>query len=56
MGTGKSKLAIEIGKRFGGEILSADSLHVYKGIDILTNKVTAQELSYFLQRLFIENK
>lgn len=44
-GTGKSKLAIEIGKRFGGEILSADSMQVYKGLDIITNKVTAEELS-----------
>ena len=31
-GTGKSKLAIEIGKRLGGEILSADSMQVYKGL------------------------
>lgn len=44
-GTGKSKLAIEIGKRIGGEILSADSMQVYKGLDIITNKVTAEELS-----------
>ena len=43
-GTGKSKLAIEIGKRFGGEILSADSMQVYKGLDILTNKVSTEEL------------
>ena len=42
-GTGKSKLAIEIGKRVGGEILSADSMQVYKGLDIVTNKVTAEE-------------
>lgn len=44
-GTGKSKLAIEIGKRIGGEILSADSMQVYKGLDIITNKVTLEELS-----------
>ena len=44
-GTGKSKLAIEIGKRIGGEILSADSMQVYKGLDIITNKVTTDELS-----------
>ena len=44
-GTGKSKLAIEIGKRLGGEILSADSMQVYKGLDIITNKVTSEELS-----------
>ncbi|XP_067282236.1 tRNA dimethylallyltransferase isoform X2 [Pseudorasbora parva] len=42
-GTGKSKLAIEIGKRLNGEIISADSMQVYKGLDIITNKVTAEE-------------
>ncbi|KAI5091789.1 tRNA dimethylallyltransferase, mitochondrial [Silurus meridionalis] len=42
-GTGKSKLAIEIGKRLQGEIISADSMQVYKGLDIITNKVTTEE-------------
>ncbi|XP_012673952.2 tRNA dimethylallyltransferase [Clupea harengus] len=42
-GTGKSKLAIEIGKILQGEIISADSMQVYKGLDIITNKVTAEE-------------
>eukprot|EP00063_Salmo_salar_P066890 XP_014041725.1 PREDICTED: tRNA dimethylallyltransferase, mitochondrial-like [Salmo salar] len=42
-GTGKSKLAIEIGKRRQGEIISADSMQVYRGLDIITNKVTAEE-------------
>uniref|UniRef100_A0A1A7WDG2 tRNA dimethylallyltransferase n=2 Tax=Iconisemion striatum TaxID=60296 RepID=A0A1A7WDG2_9TELE len=42
-GTGKSKLAIEVGKRLEGEIISADSMQVYQGLDIITNKVTAEE-------------
>ncbi|KAJ7991907.1 hypothetical protein DPEC_G00288730 [Dallia pectoralis] len=42
-GTGKSKLAIELGKRLQGEIISADSMQVYRGLDIITNKVTAEE-------------
>ncbi|XP_055949856.1 tRNA dimethylallyltransferase-like [Argiope bruennichi] len=42
-GTGKSKLAIELAKRFNGEIISADSMQVYKGLDIITNKVTPEE-------------
>ncbi|XP_061520276.1 tRNA dimethylallyltransferase isoform X2 [Phycodurus eques] len=42
-GTGKSKLAVEIGKRLRGEIISADSMQVYQGLDIITNKVTAKE-------------
>ncbi|PNF25887.1 hypothetical protein B7P43_G11140 [Cryptotermes secundus] len=44
-GSGKSKLAIEIARKFAGEILSADSMQVYKGLDIVTNKVTAEERS-----------
>ncbi|GFT78741.1 tRNA dimethylallyltransferase [Nephila pilipes] len=42
-GTGKSKLAIELAKKFNGEIISADSMQVYKGLDIITNKVTLEE-------------
>ncbi|KAK3858773.1 hypothetical protein Pcinc_035063 [Petrolisthes cinctipes] len=42
-GTGKSKLALEIATRFKGEIISADSMQVYKGLDIITNKVTPEE-------------
>ncbi|XP_066530886.1 tRNA dimethylallyltransferase [Hoplias malabaricus] len=42
-GTGKSKLALEIAKRVQGEIISADSMQVYKGLDIITNKVTLEE-------------
>uniref|UniRef100_A0A8C6T7U8 tRNA dimethylallyltransferase n=1 Tax=Neogobius melanostomus TaxID=47308 RepID=A0A8C6T7U8_9GOBI len=42
-GTGKSKLAIELGQRLQGEIISADSMQVYHGLDIITNKVTAEE-------------
>ncbi|XP_018014765.1 tRNA dimethylallyltransferase [Hyalella azteca] len=42
-GAGKSKLAIEIAQKFNGEIISADSMQVYRGLDIITNKVTAGE-------------
>ncbi|OGN03003.1 MAG: tRNA (adenosine(37)-N6)-dimethylallyltransferase MiaA [Candidatus Yanofskybacteria bacterium RIFCSPHIGHO2_01_FULL_43_42] len=37
--SGKSDLAIKIAKRFGGEIISADSRQVYRGMDIGTGKV-----------------
>lgn len=40
---GKSKLAIDIARKFGGEIISADSMQVYRGLDIVTNKVTDLE-------------
>ena len=38
-GAGKSKLALELAQRFGGEIISADAMQMYKGLDIVTNKV-----------------
>lgn len=37
--SGKSDLAIEIAKKFNGEIISADSRQVYKGMDLGTGKV-----------------
>jgi len=37
--SGKSDLAVAIAKRFSGEIISADSRQVYRGMDIGTGKV-----------------
>ncbi len=42
--TGKSDLAIRIAKKIGGEIISADSRQVYKGLDIGTGKITTKEM------------
>ena len=42
-GAGKSKLALELAQKFGGEIISADAMQMYKGLDIVTNKVTKEE-------------
>ncbi len=41
--TGKSALAVELAKRIGGEIVSADSMQIYKGMDVGTAKVTEEE-------------
>ena len=41
--SGKSALAVEVAKLFGGEILSCDSMQVYRGMDIGTAKVTEEE-------------
>ncbi|MBN1223441.1 MAG: tRNA (adenosine(37)-N6)-dimethylallyltransferase MiaA [Candidatus Aminicenantes bacterium] len=41
-GVGKSATAIRIAKRFNGEILSCDSMQVYRGFDIGTDKIPAQ--------------
>jgi tRNA dimethylallyltransferase len=38
-GTGKSLVAVELAKRIGGEVISADSMQVYKGMDIGTYKI-----------------
>ncbi len=40
---GKSDLAMELARRRGGELVSADSMQVYRGMDIGTAKPTAEE-------------
>jgi len=42
-GVGKSKLAIHLAETFGGQIISADSMQVYRYMDIGTAKPTLQE-------------
>lgn len=37
--TGKSDLGLELAERFGGEIINADAMQLYKGMDIGTAKV-----------------
>ena len=41
---GKTSLSIELAKRIGGEIISADSMQVYRGMDIGSAKVTKEEM------------
>ncbi|XP_022936891.1 adenylate isopentenyltransferase 5, chloroplastic-like [Cucurbita moschata] len=42
-GTGKSRLAIDLATRFPAEIVNADKIQVYEGLDVVTNKVTDEE-------------
>lgn len=42
-GAGKSDLALSLAKRYGAEIVSADSQQVYRGMDIGTGKVASTE-------------
>lgn len=42
--SGKTKLSIKLAHFFGGEIISADSRQVYKGMDLGTGKVTKKEM------------
>ena len=41
---GKTALSIELARRIGGEILSADSMQVYKGMDIGSAKIMPEEM------------
>ena len=41
--TGKTALGVALAEQFGGEIISADSMQIYKGLDVGTAKVTPEE-------------
>ena len=41
---GKSGLGVALAKKYNGEIISADSRQVYRGLDLGTGKVTAEEM------------
>lgn len=41
--SGKTSLSIALAKQFNGEIISADSRQVYRGMDLGTGKVTVEE-------------
>lgn len=42
--SGKTRLAVDIALRFGGEVVSADSMQIYKGMDIGTAKPSREEM------------
>ena len=41
--SGKTSLAVKIAQKYNGEIISADSMQIYKGMDIATAKATEEE-------------
>lgn len=41
--TGKSGLALDLAERLGGEVVNADSMQLYRGMDIGTAKLPAEE-------------
>jgi tRNA dimethylallyltransferase len=43
-GVGKTHAALELARRFAGELVGADSIQVYRGFDIGSSKPTAAEL------------
>jgi tRNA dimethylallyltransferase len=42
--SGKSDLAVAFAKKYNGEVISADSRQVYKGLDIGSGKITKKEM------------
>ena len=42
--SGKTSLSVELAKEINGEIISADSMQVYRGMDIGTAKIKPEEM------------
>ncbi|MDO5568645.1 MAG: tRNA (adenosine(37)-N6)-dimethylallyltransferase MiaA [bacterium] len=51
-GVGKTKLSIELAKKLNAEIVNADSMQVYRGLDIGTAKVSEEEKEGIVHHLF----
>ena len=49
---GKTKLSVHLSKRFNGEIINADSMQIYEGLDIATAKPTMEERDNVPHHLF----
>ena len=42
--SGKTALSVRLAKKLNGEVVSADSMQMYRGMDIGTAKPTAEEM------------
>ena len=42
--SGKTRLGVELAKKYNGEVISADSMQIYKGMQIATAKPTPEEM------------
>lgn len=51
-GVGKTKMSVELAKKYNAEIINADSMQFYKGLDIGTAKVTEEEKEGIPHHLF----
>ena len=51
-GVGKTKLSIEIAKKFNTEIINGDAFQVYRGMNILTAKIKEEEKQNITHHLF----
>lgn len=51
-GVGKTKLSVELAKKYNAEIINADSMQIYKGLDIATAKIKEEEKEGISHHLF----
>lgn len=51
-GVGKTKLSVEIAKRYNGEIINGDAIQIYKGLDIGSAKIKDEEMEGIKHHLF----
>ena len=51
-GVGKTKLSVELAKKLNGEIINADSMQIYKDLNIGTAKITESEKEGVVHHLF----
>jgi len=51
-GVGKTKLSIELAKKYNAEIINGDAIQIYRGLDIGSAKVTKEEKENVLHHLF----
>ncbi|KAG5568415.1 hypothetical protein H5410_064564 [Solanum commersonii] len=58
--TGKSRLSVDLATHFRGEIINSDKMQVYKGFDIVNNKIThAQKQGvrhYLIEQLVLNRR
>ena len=49
--SGKTALSVELAGRLGGEVISADSMQIYRGLSIATAKPTREEMKGIVHHL-----
>ena len=54
--TGKTKLALELAKKYNGELVNFDSRQIYKYLDIITGKDLPKNSEFIIQNLELKSK
>ncbi len=54
--SGKSSVAVKLAKKLNGEIISMDSMQIYKGMDIGTAKVSQEEMENIPHHLMLSSR